>query len=121
MNGWYGRARSTARCGTRALCSSLIRGARCDPCDVASGRCRDLDSVLATVIHLRRDNVSTEHRKWSRLSSRAKALTVCVRKRGSAVCRVRLRFVRRASVTRLHPAERESSDVGSVHDCAGGT
>ena len=51
MNGWYGRARSAARYGTRALCSALIRGARRDARDVASGRRRDLDSVLATVIH----------------------------------------------------------------------
>ena len=101
-NGWYGRVRSTARCGTRASCSSLIRGARRDPCDVALGRRRDLESVLATVIHLRHENESVANRtnietglvylRVQRHIRHAREET------GPAMCAFCLRFVCRVSI-----------------------
>lgn len=46
--------------GLEPVGESLIRGARRDPCDVASGRRRVLEAVLATVTHLRRDFLREE-------------------------------------------------------------
>ena len=128
VNGWNGRARSAARYGTRALCSALIRGARRDARDVASGRRRDLDSVLATVIHAcvattRQTNI--EHRL---VSLRVQRHSRYARQETGPTARV-VRFVASRVAYRSdasRPAAKsanESSDVGGVHCCAaaGGT
>jgi len=128
VNGWNGRARSAARYGTRALCSALIRGARRDARDVASGRRRDLDSVLATVIHAsvattRQTNI--EHRL---VSLRVQRHSRYARQETGPTARVvrvvASRVAYRSDASR--PAAKsanESSDVGGVHCCAaaGGT
>ena len=115
MNGWYGRARSAARYGTRALCSAVIRGAprRARRRVGATSRFRFGTSNRDT--RVRRDDASNKHRISSRLSSCTKALTVRVKSwvppRVSCVSCVSSRLARRVRIGRAsRPAAKSANE-----------